>query len=288
MKQIWLLPVILSLTSLLPSGAYGIVYIDEAFETLGVPSNPAQINAVQVTNAAGSPIGTGNAAHFTDVISGSGGGGDLEYNVGGSALGMMYIQFDLLNNAPDNTGTAANPIIFGVGPWSTTSGTSLGANANRAFGVEFYQTGSSSTLKIRTNGTAPLSVTYDMSAVQTVKIWVNDNDSSTMSYTRPDNSTSATLDANSFVVWINNTLVGSETVTGIGMNTGAVAGNTTGDATLGRLGFNTSTTTLADFWIDNLYVADSAPVIPEPSAIALIASGSLLILLQSYRRRARV
>lgn len=274
----------ISAAALFPAEVGAVTYINETFEddTIGAtPSDAAQKNVNQVTVAAGSGvIGADNVAHFNDASSSL--TGNLEYNVGASAVGGLFVQFDLLNNAPVNTGTAANPIIFGVGPWSTSTGIQLGANGSRTFGLEFSLTGSSSTLKLRTNAVAILSTTYTMSALQTVKIWANDNDTSTLSYLRPDNSAPATLGVNSFVVWINDSLVATETDSGYGMN----ATNSVGDATIGRLGFDSVTATVTDFSIDNLLVSDPAPV-PEPSPVALLLSGGTLLVWHARRRLAR-
>ena len=56
-------------------------------------------------------IGTDNAVRFNDANSGL--TGNLENNVGTSnTIGSLYIQFDLLNNAPNASATDANPVIF--------------------------------------------------------------------------------------------------------------------------------------------------------------------------------
>jgi len=290
MKRNLVLAAIVPALALTPLSVHAVTYINETFEddTLGAaPADGAQKNTSQVTVAAGTGlIGTDNSAHFNDTNAAV--AGNLEYNVGASnTVGNLYVQFDLLNNAPGSTGSAANPVIFSLGPWSNASGISLGANASRAFGVEFYQTGSSSTLKLRTNATAFVNTTYNMLTLQTVKIWVNDNDSSTLSYTRPDTAAVATLGANSFVIWINDGLVATETDSGFGMNTGAVVGNTTGNTTLGRLGFSTTTTVLADYSIDNLLVTDVA-AIPEPTSAALVLGGTILLGWYSRRRTPRI
>ena len=286
MKQsLFFASVILSLTLLTPV-ARAVTYINETFEddTIGLaPSDPAQKLVSQVTVAAGTGvIGTDNVAHFNDINAGV--AGNLEYNVGATnTVGSLYIQFDLLNNAAGDTGSAVNPIIFGVGPWSDSTSIKLGANANRAFGIEFYQTGATQTLKIRSNSTALVTATYDMLALQTVKIWVNDNDSLTLDYIRPDDSTTATLSANSFAIWVNDTLVGTETASGLGMNV-VGAGSTVGNTTLGRLGFDSTTSALVDFSIDNLLVTDVA-AIPEPSTVGLLLCGLGLLGWISRQRK---
>lgn len=285
MKLHFLLAAIIPVVALMPLSAYAVTYINETFEddTIGLaPADAAQKNVAQVTVAAGTGvIGTDQVAHLNDISAAV--NGDLEYNVGTSnTVGNLYIQFDLLNNAPGDTGSAANPVIFGVVPWSAASGIKNGANANRSFGVEFYQTGASSTLKLRTNATAFVNTTYVKLDLQTVRIWVNDNDSATLAYTRPDNSATATLGANSFVIWINDAMVATETDSGFGMNPLL----TVGDTTIGRLGFTTTTTVLADFSIDNLTVTDVA-AIPEPTSAALVVCGVGLLGWLSRRRAVR-
>lgn len=263
------------------------VYMNETFDGYLSGATPTALRASQVTVAAGTgAIGADNVAHFYDNTNAA---GALEYNVGDAKVGTLYISFDLLNLNPNNTGSAANPVIFGVGPWNDSSGTlQLGANANRAFGLEFYASGSSSTLKFRVGGSSVLNTTYAMSDLQSVQIWVNDHDSTTLSFTRPDTGLGETLSANSFIVFINGSLIGTGAYA---MNTTeGNPGNTTGDATLGRIGFDSSTAnTGIDFAIDNLYVASAAAaVVPEPSTYALLAGAACFGVVVMIRRRRNV
>lgn len=257
------------------------VYLDENFDGGSLGST---VNVAQVTVTAGSgAIGTDNVANFNDVNSG---GGDLEYNLGLSPVSDLYVSFDIQDIGHSGTGSGASPVIFGIGPWSTASGTLLGSNANRAFNIEFMQTGTTSTLKLRVNSTSILNTTYDTTGSNHVEVWVNDNDSTPLSYIRPDTSVSALLAANSFVVFINGSLLATETESGFTMNTSG-NGNTTGDATLGRLGFNTSTTTVANFYIDNLYASSVPSAVPEPATYALLGGIAALGLAIARRRRQR-
>ena len=96
---------------------------------------------------------------------------------------------------------------------------------------------------------------YDTAAAFNVKIWVNDHDTNALSYKRPDNGKAASLNADSVVVWVNNALLGDLESAGKKMNSAV----TKGDAVIGRAGFNSGSTKLADFMIDNLHIEDGAP-----------------------------
>jgi len=257
------------------------VFINETFDTDSIglaPNDPAQKHSAQVLVQSGSgAIGTDNVAHFNDATSSA---GALEYNVGDSGLSSLYASFDLLNAAHSGTGPGSQPIIFGIGEWNSTSGSAvLNANAKRYFNLEFSALGTTSTLKIRIGGTTTYTATYDPSELQHVQIWLNDHNTNSLSYTRPDNYATAMLDPNSVVIFINGVLIGS-TDSGIGIQT-SVGGN--GDSTIGRVGFYSSQSDMPNFYIDNLYVA----AIPEPSTYAAIV-GVLALGVAAYRRRQRV
>lgn len=277
-----------SIAAIVPLCAHAqTIYLNETFDTdtLGAaPDDAALRRTGLVTVAAGSGlIGNDNVAHFSDAVTNA--GGILEYNVGTEALSSLYVSFDIFNNAANNTGSAANPIIFSVGNWSNTTGVALNSTANRSFGLELSQTGSSSTLKVRIGGTNIVQTTYDMAAVNTFKIFINDHSTNTVDYLVPGTSTTATLSANSAAFYINNTLVGSSLASGIGLNTTASGGYLLGDTTLGRIGFNTGSTGLADFLIDNVYASAIPSTIPEPSTAAALAGAGILGVALVRRRR---
>lgn len=262
------------------------VYLNETFESYALDSAPAadRVTAVTVTAGTGA-IGTDKVANFND--NSASGGGALEYHAGASAVGSLYVAFDIANVSPSGTGNGTNPVIFGIGAWDDSNSIRLAANASRAFGVEFSAIGDANTLKLRVGGSAVASTTYDMGTALRVQIWANDHDTNSFSFTRPDTLATGTLAANSFIVFINDVEIGTS-VTGYAMNTtSGNAGDTTGNATIGRYGFNTSSTTLANFYIDNIYATDGTMAIPEPSAFAAIAGLAILGIAGCQRRRRR-
>ncbi|MBP6865309.1 MAG: hypothetical protein KBC32_08580 [Candidatus Didemnitutus sp.] len=280
MKKISLLITIMALSL---AASAQTVYVNETFDTdtIGIAPTDSSLKTTNlVTVQAGSGLmGTDNLLRFNDNSASA--GGAVEYNVGASAVGSLYASFNLFNNAHSGTGSGTNPIIFGVGAWNTGTGILLNANASRNFGLEFSANGTTSTLKLRIGGSAAYTTTYAPASVQSVQIWVNDHNTNTLTYTRPDNYQSATLAANSVVVYINNVLTGSSasgyTIQTLGDGS---------DATMGRVGFNTSSSNLADFLIDDIYIASAAPI-PEPSTYAAIAGLAALGLCVWQRRRTR-
>lgn len=235
------------------------VYLKATYEEHEPGTEPAtpvlrRVEQVKVADGGGR-VGTGHVAHFLDNTDR---GGALEYNVGMSGLRGLHVTFDLLNNRPDDM-TPKAALIFGAGPWNTSSSLMLNANAKRAFGLEFLQYGWTKTLSLRVGSSA---VTRDAYALETplrVKIWVNDQDDATLPYARPDTGVEAMLNPDSFVVWINGKLVGKEPIFGYPMQTSVTEGN----AGLGRVGFSSTSAGRADFLIDNLVVSDpTAEAIP--------------------------
>lgn len=207
-------------------------------------------NLIIVASGQGA-IGEDLAAHFMDDSADE--AGMLEYNF--EKAGAFFISFDLLNSLP--AAEAGSRLNFGMGVANEGKGTMLGSNTKRAFSVEFEQIASKGVV-IRTGPTSVQKSPYDGAALQQVKIWVNDNDTTELSYIRPDTKAPAKLGPDSVVVWINDKLVGKEEAIGTPMKT-AESALSVGDAVLGRLGFVSKSSDTTDFWIDNLHVESVSP-----------------------------
>ncbi len=223
------------------------IYLHETFDGYEIGSVPEvpqlqRVDKVTIFDGAGR-VGTGKVARFDD--SDTSRGGAMEYNLGTSAFGTLYVEFDALNNDPLK-GDKSSTVIFGVGPWGPGKGLMLNAKAKRAFGFEMYQ---QKYLKLRVGNDTIADMRYDPADPFNVKIWVNDNDENTFAYQRPDTGDTATLNPDSVVVWVNNSLIGKLEPVGCPMR-GEV---TKGNAVLGRIGFSSSSTKVADFLIDNLH-----------------------------------
>ncbi len=248
-------------------GQGGTVYLHETFDsyqTGQTPKTPQLQRADMVTVVdGGGQIGSGQVAHFNDSDTSK--GGALEYNVGSSRLGSMYLELDVLNNAPQSDDKSSS-VIFGVGPWALGKGLTLSSKSRRAFGFEMYQ---QKTLKLRVGSDSVAEVKYDTAVPFRVKIWVNDHDTNTLSYKRPDTGQTELLGPDSVVVWMNDTLFEKLTPAGVPMHSEVTKGN----AVIGRVGFSSSSTKIGDFLFDNLHIEDpsgeSKPAVPrnpKPSA----------------------
>ncbi len=239
------------------------IYLHETFDGFDVGSVPKvsqlqRSDKVTVVDGAGR-TGSGKVAHFDDSDTEL--GGAMEYVVGTSGVGALYVEFDAINNAPGK-GDKSSAVIFAVGPWGEGKSLMLNSKAKRAFGFEMYQ---QKYLKLRVGDDSVADFKYDSSAPFNVKIWVNDHDSNTLSYKRPDNGEAVTLNPDSVVVWVNNALFGKLSAAGSPMQSEV----TKGDAVLGRVGYSSSSTKVADFLFDNLHVEDpsgeSKPAAKNPA-----------------------
>ncbi len=268
----------------LSSQARAAVYVNETFDDGDVigtnPSDSAQTSVTDnVLVATGNAvIGTDNVADFLDESAAS--GQYLEYNAGPSGRSNLYMSFDIYNKNPTIPGTNAsgtNQITFSVGVWDDGGGTKLNSNSKRSFLIDLYHDGDKNTLKVRNDVATVAQTDYDFAELQSFQIWANDNDSNPINYVRPDNAATQSLNANSFVVWVNGILI-SDFATGDVMSTSGT-GDTTGNAVIGRLGFITTSTTEANFLIDNVYASDiPTATIPEPMSLSLAGFGLLMML----------
>ncbi|MEI8206829.1 MAG: hypothetical protein WCG03_08120 [Kiritimatiellales bacterium] len=227
------------------------VFVDETFDDasgkVSVKGALKRANLVVAEPGQGA-IGTDTAAHFLDNSAEE--TGVLEYNV--DKAGAFLISFDVLNGLP--AADSGYRLIFGMGKADESKSVKLGPAANRAFSVELEQVASKG-LSLRSGAVAAHKSAYDGTALQQVKIWVNDKDTTKLSYIRPDTKVAAQLNPDSVVIWINDKLIGDELDSGFAMQ----ATVSKGDAELGRLGFVSKSTDTTDFWIDNMHVESVSP-----------------------------
>lgn len=245
-----------------------------AIPTIPVATSVSGVKASgQVTAIAGvTAIGSGGKVAWLNDVGAS--SGQLEFNAGASGQTTLAVAFDIYNNAtPSATGT--QPINIGLLAWNSAVATAGGSAAKRIAAVTFNQFGSLTTpvFSVQGNGTV-YTGTYAVGTKQSVKIFANDHDTNSINYIGPD-SVFRTLGANSFSVFLNGTFIVASAFNPTATDNSAVL--LTGNSNLGRLGFNTSTTNLGNWLIDNVVVSDITAAVPPVPVItsALAASGQV-------------
>jgi len=257
----------------------GIIFSDD-FSGYTIGNNPtatAQINAT-VVDGSGS-IGSGNALSILDP----GTSGSLEEKVSFYEMNLssstateyqaLSIQFDLYNNQIG--GSTSGAFIFGTGRYDASDSYTMNSNATRHFNLEFNPT--TTDVKIRTGGTSPGTDAYIIDAPNAIAVFINDHDTNTVSYTRPDNAATQTLSANSFALFINNEFFAENTI--------LTAFSVGEDSGLGRIGFYSGTSNINQFTIDNILINDLTAAVPEPSTYAIFVGLGIMGFLVQRRNK---
>ena len=257
-------------------------YVYETFEnyTSGVaiplvtPSSTASgIKAVgQVTGSVGNSIigGVGGkVAWFNDVSTATGFTGQLEFNAGASGQSYLAASFELYNNATPSA-SAGSALSVAFAAWNGANATAASSNIRKIVSLEFNQFGSLTTPAwyVKRSGATSTAYTgsYAVGSKQTVHLFANDHDTNTINYVGPDGNV-RTLSSNSFAVFLNRNFIGSYAFQA---NATGADGTTvlTGNSNLGRFCFNTTSSDLGNWLIDNVVVSDipTDVVIPAPAA----------------------
>lgn len=227
----------------------------------------AQVSTKTGISAIGGTLG--KVAWLNDTIAGTGGGGTLEFNGGSSGQSALAASFEIFNNAtPSITGT--QPLNVSLAAWNISSSTAGGSSLKRIVSLEFNQFGSLTTPAwyVKNAGVVATAFTgfYSVGNKLVVHLFANDHELNPINYVGPDGNV-RTLAVNSFGVFLNSNFIGSYPFQA---NATASDGATilTGNNNLGRLCFNTSTTNLGNWLIDNVIVSDMPNDLVIPVAVA--------------------
>ena len=193
---------------------------------------------------------------------------NLEFNAGASGQSYLAASFELYNNAiPSASAGSALSVAFAA--WNGANATTAGSNIKKIVSLEFNQLGSLTTPAwyVKRSGTTSIAYTgsYDVGSKQTVHLFANDHDTNMINYVGPDGNVRP-LASNSFAVFLNRNFIGS-----YAFQANATDGGTTvltGNNNLGRFCFNTTSSDLGNWLIDNVVVSDMPTdvVIPAPAS----------------------
>ncbi len=236
------------------------LHFREDFETYAINAKPTATwqlatNVVDATTS----LGTGLALALQDTSTTTAGG--YEVNLAPDAdsqLSQVHVRFNLRNLAPAQT--EAGALHFSLGRFNASTSATLNAAANRSCALEFNRTG---TVNLRINGAVQPAAfnTYDRSVAHQIELFVNDHETESIAYVRPDLGAAAQLGPNRVVVFINGLYFSEATLHN--------PGGTSGQSTLGRLGFYSSTTDTIQMVADNIFVG-AIPPPPPPVPFALL------------------
>lgn len=233
--------------------------------------------------------GTANAA------GGGAGSGIRVLDQGGSAAGVEYhfvtgahaerstlrIDFDA---ARLGAGSGSGVLAFGAGEFSGSTGLRMNANAQRFFTVELTSDGKANFV----SASGPDVTGYLLAPGRShFTIFVNDRDTQSVTYARPDNGQGEVLGPNRIAYWVDAAPVLTTDLDVSDATATGTVGST--EDNFGRLGFATfSTATGLDWNFDNVSVAEiTGPAVgvtrfvrdaAEFNALPALAAGDLVVL----------
>ncbi|MCU0792386.1 MAG: DUF5011 domain-containing protein [Opitutaceae bacterium] len=266
----------------LAGGARAEVWLNETFEAYAAGVAPDTTTSPLLMSAGTALVVEENGGKLVRYAKPVGTGGLLQYALSpanSTPRPRGFISFKIRRN-PDDAILATHIFSFRIGPNDNT--TTLGAEANAFLSVRFYQTSSTTNLRIySTNGTSAVQVgastTYNPTdTLQTVRVWYNDDESQPLAYVDPSGN-NRSLNPNSFVVYLGNTLV-TPNASGSLFNSGVGA-----NLNIGKIAFVAASNNGADMTIDEIYAADSAPSAEAPVFTSAATSVAYLGVPYSFR-----
>ena len=283
--------------AILAVGAFGNsvqaeVWLNETFEQYTVAS-PAtapntDLSPLLMSPVAHSTVISGKMAKYAKAANVN--TGSLMYalstglnadGTGGTTRPQGYISFKILQNASSvGTIAAGNYLSFRLGAKDINT---LASAAAAFLDLRFLQT-TTGNFRPQIGGANNTTITISPTAVNNVKIWYNGTGVD-WTYPEPTTGAATTLNRNTYVVYVNNVL-GVTSANGVSLPTSvttlaavtgppAVAAVTSQN--IGKIAFLATSSQGADFSVDDIYAADSAPVASGPtidsSATASVQAG---------------
>jgi hypothetical protein len=223
--------------------------------TAVIPTTNSATTSVTVVSGAANPAGGGAGSGFRIVDKGGSAAGVEYHFASGTAaqFSSFRVDFDFARVA---AGPAASLLVFGCGEFHSSTSLRLNTNAQRFLTVEFTGDGKANFI----SATGADSSGHALAAGKNhLTVFVNDKDTSSVSYARPDTGASQTLAANSVAFWLNAGHVLTTTLDTLDATAAGTVG--TSETNFGRLGFVTfSTSTGMDWNFDNVSVTELSPV----------------------------
>ncbi|WOO41220.1 PEP-CTERM sorting domain-containing protein [Rubellicoccus peritrichatus] len=229
--------------------------------------------------AGGGVVGNNGVQIFDNNASAAG----LEYNfVGDTASQISALRIDMdFANITTGAGDGVN-INLGAGEYNSSTSLRMNASSRRFMEVRFEEDATVDFISASGSSSANNAL---VAGQNTLSIFINDFDSTSITYTRPDTGASATLAANSVAYFLNAGDVANRVFfeTLLDLNDPTIGGTVgTTENNFGRFGFATNTSSIGlNYNYDNLAVS----IVPEPGTYAGLAGVAALFLVALRRRR---
>ncbi len=230
-------------------GSSPFLQASSAATTVASTSGGKQVRYSKLTAAA-----TGNSLQFSFSLNNA------------SARSKGYYSFKVTQNSVPSPLVGSSDLNIRLG---SNDSTTMGAANSAYVDIRFSPGASTCPFSVRSGATTQSVITSVSAATQhTVQVWYN-NEATTMPYTDPSGNPQI-LAANSYVCYVNRllanpTAAGSSMVTSVITNGSNLPSVTS--ASIGKISFNAASSKTVDFLIDDIYAADSAPVVSVPFAI---------------------
>ena len=230
-------------------GSSPFLQASSAATTVASTSGGKQVRYSKLTAAA-----TGNSLQFSFSLNNA------------SARSKGYYSFKVTQNSVPSPLVGSSDLNIRLG---SNDSTTMGSANSAYVDIRFSPGASTCPFSVRSGATTQSVITSVSAATQhTVQVWYN-NEATTMPYTDPSGNPQI-LAANSYVCYVNRLLAnptaqGSSMVTSVITNGSNLPSVTS--ASIGKISFNAASSKTVDFLIDDIYAADSAPVVSVPFAI---------------------
>jgi autotransporter-associated beta strand protein len=269
---------LVALASVVPANAD--VWLNETFEQYTVAAPPTAPTValspfLQQISAASTVVGTvGNQmCRYNKPTAATLSPAGLQYSLSAANATPRpkgYISFKVVQNTPPSPAISSSDLSLRLG---SNDSTTMGS-ANSAFiDVRFTPSVSPATtcaFSVRSGGaTQSVITTVSATAQSTIKIWYN-SDAVGMPYTDPVGAFQ-TLSAASYVCYVNNVLASASasgtTLVGFVTTSASAVIPPVTSTVIGKLAFQCGSNKAVDFSVDDIYAADSAPVVTTPPVI---------------------
>jgi len=170
-----------------------------------------------------------------------------------------YISFKVVQNTPPSPVVDGSEFYLRLG---SNDNTKMSSSATAFIDLKFSPSVAPATtcaFSVRSgDNIQSVITTVSATAQSTVKIWYNSG-SVGMPYTDPAGF-AQTLSAGSYVCYVNDVLANASP-SGTTLVSSVITGGTEPNTTIGKLAFGTASGNTVDFSVDDIYAADSAPVL---------------------------